>query len=101
MSLLATVGYALIDRRRAHDRAAPVRQSSNLPTLAQLDSYVWGLLLLGMLFYAIVFPFRSTFSIDYFQGAKGLSLQEAKLSKTHAMSSSVGPFVWFRPRDAR
>jgi len=47
------------------------------------------LLLMGMLFYAVVFPFRSTFSIEYFQGAKGLSLQEAGIANSWVFFAAI------------
>jgi MFS family permease len=101
MSFLATVAYALIDRHRVASQPVPAGQSMNLRALGRLDSHVWGLLLMGMLFYAVVFPFRSTFSIEYFQGAKGLSLQEAGVANSWVFFAAIfasPAFGWLADR---
>lgn len=45
--------------------------------LARFDRSYWYIVWLCVLFYSVIFPFRSTFAIKYFQHAHGLSLQEA------------------------
>jgi MFS family permease len=45
--------------------------------LARFDRSYWYIVGLCVLFYSVIFPFRSTFAIKYFQHAHGLSLQEA------------------------
>lgn len=101
--LVATAGYVALDRGRSPDMtaageggtarrmAAPLESSHSADRLgfARPGPYVWGLLLLGMLFYAIVFPFRSTFAIEYFQGAKGLSLQQAGVANSWVFFAAI------------
>jgi MFS family permease len=90
MSFLAALAYALLDRRRVRgEQPGPTYERLNLWAFRNLDGYVWGLLLMGMLFYAVVFPFRSTFSIEYFQGAKGLSLQEAGIANSWVFFAAI------------
>jgi MFS family permease len=45
--------------------------------LWRFDRSFWYVIGLCVTFYSVVFPFRSTFSIKYFQHAHGLSLQDA------------------------
>jgi MFS family permease len=45
--------------------------------LWRFDRSYWYIVGLCVTFYAVIFPFRSTFAIKYFQHAHGLSLQEA------------------------
>jgi MFS family permease len=88
MSLVAAMGYAMIDRRRVL-AAGPMRELRRMQLPTGLGAPLWGLLLMGMLFYAVVFPFRSTFSIEYFQGAKGLSLQEAGIANSWVFFAAI------------
>jgi MFS family permease len=88
MSLLAAMGYAMIDRRRVL-AVGPMQELRRMQLPTGLDGRLWGMLLMGMLFYAVVFPFRSTFSIEYFQGAKGLSLQEAGIANSWVFFAAI------------
>jgi MFS family permease len=100
MSLLAAMGYAVIDRRRVL-AAGPMQELRRMQLPTGLDARLWGLLLMGMLFYAVVFPFRSTFSIEYFQGAKGLSLQEAGIANSWVFFAAIfasPAFGWLADR---
>jgi MFS family permease len=45
--------------------------------LWRFDRSYWYIVGLCVTFYSVIFPFRSTFAIMYFQHARGLSLQEA------------------------
>ena len=45
--------------------------------LWKFDRSYWYIVGLCVLFYSVIFPFRSTFAIKYFQHAHGLTLQEA------------------------
>lgn len=45
--------------------------------LWRFDRSYWYIVGLCVTFYSVIFPFRSTFAIKYFQHAHGLSLQEA------------------------
>jgi MFS family permease len=103
VSLLAALGYAAIERHRPVATGGPAPSSSTRLALINPGKFVWGLLLLAMLFYAIVFPFRSTFAIEYFQGAKGLSLQQAGVTNSWvffaAIFASPG-FGWLSDRTA-
>ncbi len=45
--------------------------------LWRFDRSFWYVIGLCVTFYSVIFPFRSTFAIKYFQHAHGLSLQDA------------------------
>ena len=45
--------------------------------LWRFDRSYWYIVGLCVTFYSVIFPFRSTFAIEYFQNAKGLSLESA------------------------
>jgi Na+/melibiose symporter-like transporter len=81
LSLLAAVIYWWVDKR-APDIATTPTQTSHSPKEAwrkvlQFGTSYWYILALCVLFYSVVVPFRSTFSIKYFQHAHGLNLEAA------------------------
>ena len=79
VSLAAAVIYAMADRR-APGRAAPgppVSERVTWSDIKRFDRSYWYILALNVLFASVFFPFRSTFAIEYFQDAKGLSLEAA------------------------
>lgn len=84
---LALLYLALDDGPPAHPH--PARLLALAGFLRQLSPAAWGLLVMGMLFYGVVFPFRSTFAIDYFQQAKGLTLQAAGLANSWVFFGAV------------
>jgi len=68
------------------DRRAAARFDLQLPKpsdriawddLWRFDRSYWYIVGLCVLFYSVIFPFRSTFAIKYFQHAHGLTLQQA------------------------
>lgn len=88
-SLAAAVGYAGLDRARRPAASPPSDRVVIWRDLRTLNPGVWGLLVLGMLFYAVVFPFRSTFAIEYFQSAKGLTLQQAGVTNSWVFFAAI------------
>ncbi len=83
MSLVAVVAclvYYLMERRIARDYDVPQRSASDRfvwSDLWRFDRSFWYVIGLCVTFYSVIFPFRSTFAIKYFQHAHGVSLQEA------------------------
>jgi MFS family permease len=53
------------------------------------DLSYWYILALNVLFAAVFFPFRSTFAIEYFQDAKGLTLQQAGLANSWVFFAAI------------
>jgi MFS family permease len=72
--------YYLLDRgaSRRFDLQRP-RPTDRIvwADLWRFDRSYWYIVGLCVTFYSVIFPFRSTFAIKYFQQAHGLSLQEA------------------------
>ncbi len=80
VSFAAAMGYWRLDRRIRGNR--PVRGPDTARRfvygdLLRFGSAYWYLLALCVLWYAVIFAFRSTFSIEYFQHAHGLDLAAA------------------------
>jgi MFS family permease len=80
LSLAAAAAYlvfeSIAERRYALSRPAPADRVV-WSDLWRFDRSYWYVVGLCVTFYSVIFPFRSTFAIKYFQHAHGLSLQEA------------------------
>jgi len=71
--------YAWLDRRHgpAGPDTKPEARAISLRGVLGFGSAYWYLLALCVLWYSVIFAFRSTFSIKYFQHAHGLELAAA------------------------
>jgi MFS family permease len=90
--LVAALIYRLIDARaRASGRlpAASAAERMTWSDLVSFDLSYWYILTLNVLFAAVFFPFRSTFAIEYFQDAKGLTLQQAGLANSWVFLAAI------------
>jgi MFS family permease len=80
VGLLGAVGYFVLERRSERfytlERPAPAERFV-WRDLWRFDRSYWYVTGLCVTFYSVIFPFRSTFAIKYFQHAHHLSLQEA------------------------
>jgi MFS family permease len=91
-SLAAALIYRLIDagaRASGHLPAAPAPERITWSDLVGFDLSYWYILTLNVLFAAVFFPFRSTFAIEYFQDAKGLTLQQAGLANSWVFFAAI------------
>jgi MFS family permease len=82
MSLIAVAGcvvYYFMDRRVARDYDVPRPSTDRFvwSDLWHFDKSFWYIIGLCVTFYSVIFPFRSTFAIKYFQHAHHVSLQDA------------------------
>ncbi len=78
LSLAGAIGYWWLDRRRqSADGTAPAARPFAPRDLLSFGPAYWYLLVLCVLWYSVIFAFRSTFSIKYFQHAHGLDLAAA------------------------
>jgi MFS family permease len=57
--------------------------------LWRFDRSYWYIVGLCVTFYSVIFPFRSTFAIKYFQHAHGLSLQEAGTMNGYVLLAAI------------
>jgi MFS family permease len=90
-SLAAAFGYYWVDRRHGN---APASRSAAAQPLAARDllhsgAAYWYLLVLCVLWYAVMYAFRSTFSIKYFQHAHGLDLTTAGAMNSYVFLAAM------------
>ena len=78
-SVAAAAIYWWIDHRRGHADPNAGRDAKpvSLRGIRNFGAAYWYLLVLCVLWYSVIFAFRSTFSIKYFQHAHGLTLAAA------------------------
>jgi MFS family permease len=91
-SFAAAVGYWWFDRRMRGNtrvRVSGTVQRFVLGDLLRFGSAYWYLLALCVLWYAVIFAFRSTFSIEYFQQAHGLDLATAGAMNSYVFLAAI------------
>jgi MFS family permease len=84
--------YYLLDRaaRRRFDLADAARSDRIVwSDIWRFDRSYWYIVGLCVTFYSVIFPFRSTFAIKYFQHAHGLSLQEAGAMNAYVFLAAI------------
>jgi len=88
-AFLASLGYERIESRHRRTNQDTASASLDWSMLAGIRPAFWYLLAMSTMFYAVVFPFRSTFSIEYFQNARGLSLQDAGITNSWVFLAAI------------
>ena len=108
VSLLAAIVYWWIDRVKT-----PPAPLTSEPTatervrwqdLARFGRSYWYILALCVLFYSVIFPFRSTFAIKYFQHTHELSLEGAATINSYVFLAAIFAtplFGWIADRYGR
>jgi MFS family permease len=91
VSFGAAILYALVDRKAALGTPQAVQPAERVSwaDVRRFDRSYWYILALNVLFASVFFPFRSTFAIEYFQHAKGLSLQAAGLVNSWVFFAAI------------
>lgn len=91
VSLAAATVYYFVDRkaRPSADRVMRTSDRVSWADIRRFDRSYWYILALNVLFASVFFPFRSTFAIEYFQDAKGLSLEEAGLVNSWVFFTAI------------
>jgi MFS family permease len=80
VAVVACIVYYAMDRyvARSYDVPEPTPSDRFVwSDLWRFDRSFWYIIGLCVTFYSVIFPFRSTFAIKYFQHAHGVTLQEA------------------------
>src|SRR5688572_4970928 len=80
IAVVACIVYYGMDRRVARNYDVPQPSASDKfvwSDLWRFDRSFWYIIGLCVTFYSVIFPFRSTFAIKYFQHAHSVTLQEA------------------------
>ena len=57
--------------------------------LLKFDMSYWYILALHVLYAAVFFPFRTTYAIEYFQHAKGLTLAQAGVANSWVFFAAI------------
>ncbi|HVW69606.1 MAG TPA: MFS transporter [Steroidobacteraceae bacterium] len=89
VSLLAAVIYVVLDSKRRGGAPAVGSERVTWADIKRFDRSYWYILALNVLFASVFFPFRSTFAIEYFQDAKGLSLEAAGLVNSWVFFAAI------------
>jgi MFS family permease len=105
-SLAAAFGYYWVDRRHGNPPASSSVAAQRLAArdLLHFGVAYWVLLVLCALWYAVIFAFRSTFSIKYFQHAHGLDLTTAGAMNSYVFLAAMfatPAFGWLCDRTGR
>lgn len=90
-SMAAAVVYWLLDKVKSPPALETAEEAQRIDWRHVLSfnlSY-WYILGLTVLFYSVIFPFRSTFAIKYFQHAHDLSLASAATINSYVFLSAV------------
>jgi MFS family permease len=86
----ATAAFYWLDRHHpAEMPAAAGARSLNWRDLLNFDRSYWYILGLHVLYAAVFFPFRTTYVIEYFQHAKGLTLQQAGVANSWVFFAAI------------
>lgn len=92
LALAAAAAYFLVDKIAGRRYAVPRPSKTDKfvwSDLLKFDRSYWYVVGLCVTFYSVIFPFRSTFAIKYFQHAHGLSLQEAGTMNGHVFLAAI------------
>ncbi len=92
LSLVAAAVYFIFERscEQRYDLARPAKSGRFVwSDLWRFDLSYWYVVGLCVTFYSVIFPFRSTFSIKYFQHAHGLPLDEAGAMNGHVFLAAI------------
>lgn len=92
IALAGALGYWLADRREAPRGTlaiAPPSERIEWRNLLRFRAAYWYTVALCVAFYSVIFPFRSTFSIKYFQHAHHLSLEEASTLNSYVFLAAA------------
>ena len=107
ISLAGTIGYWWLDRGSlAAGRPEPGGNAQRFAfrDLLSFGPAYWFLLVLCVLWYAVIFAFRSTFAIKYFQHAHGLELDAAGAINSYVFLAALfatPAFGWLCDRTGR
>ena len=105
VSLAGTIGYWWLDRsKRGRPEPGGNAQRFAFRDLSSFGPAYWYLLVLCVLWYAVIFAFRSTFAVKYFQHAHGLELDAASAINGNVFLAALfatPAFGWLCDRTGR
>ena len=90
MGVVTGLIYYAIDRKYAHLRGVGgAAERFVWRDLGRFSPSFWYILWLNVLFASVFFPFRSTFSIQYFQDVKSMSLADAGTANSYVFAAAI------------
>jgi predicted MFS family arabinose efflux permease len=92
MAVAGAIVYWLVDSREAARGTlaiAPPSDRIDWRNLLRFRTEYWLVVAICVTFYSVIFPFRSTFSIKYFQEAHGLSLEAASTLNSYVFLAAM------------
>jgi MFS family permease len=92
MAVAGAMVYWLVDRQEAARGTlaiAPRGDRIDWQNLLRFRYEYWLVVAICVAFYSVIFPFRSTFSIKYFQEAHGLDLAAASTLNSHVFLAAM------------
>lgn len=92
MAVAGAIVYWLVDRREAARGTlaiAPPGDRFEWRSLLRFRTEYWLVVAICVTFYSVIFPFRSTFSIKYFQEAHGLTLEAASTLNSYVFLAAM------------
>ena len=90
--LVAAIAFYWLDRHhRPGARSAGVATAERVKWghVLKFDMSYWYILALHVLYAAVFFPFRTTYAIEYFQHAKGLTLSQAGVANSWVFFAAI------------
>lgn len=88
--IITAIVYYCVDSRWTHLRANAQKQERFvLKDLVGFSRSFWYILWLNVLFASVFFPFRSTFSIQYFMDVKGMTLADAGTANSYVFAAAI------------
>lgn len=108
-SLVMALAYYLVERKHQPPGIAvapPEHEGKPMDwrNVLRFDRSYWYILALCVLFYSVIFPFRSTFAIKYFQHAHALPLADAAILNSYVFLAAIfatPAFGWLVDRVGR
>jgi MFS family permease len=108
LSMVFAIAYWWVDKSAAPPKpltdAPIVTEKVRWKDIARFGRSFWYILALCVLFYSVIFPFRSTFAIKYFQHAHELSLESAAMLNSYVFLAAIFAtplFGWIADRYGR
>jgi len=108
LSMVFAILYRWLDKTRTPPKplteAPTVTERLRWQDVTRFGRSFWYILALCVLFYSVIFPFRSTFAIKYFQHAHDLSLENAAVLNSYVFLAAIIAtpiFGWIADRYGR
>ena len=90
IGVITSLALYLLDRRLPHLRVVGTPgERFVFSDLFTFSRSFWYILWLNVLFASVFFPFRSTFSIQFFQDVKGITLAEAGIANSWVFAAAI------------